>query len=159
MSPRHVAGVHGGGNEQKKGETLGPSEFHPTAAQSAITGWMEPIRWIIRTWYVAWYVCESSIGSNRKWVPGPRRWPRLSPNPNFFFFVLFCLVFFPLSSNYIPFGHDSQLNDRRYFDIHNYTPAHKVPFHVQRAFHYTLIVRDEIRRSAGLDRLRGHLIE
>lgn len=87
---------------------------------------------------------------------GPAAGPASPQIPTFF---LFFLVFFPLSRNYIPLGQDSQLNDRRYFDIHNYTPAHKVPFHVQRAFHYTLIVRDEIRRSAGLDRLRGHLIK
>ena len=63
------------------------------------------------------------------------------------------------SSNYIALGKASQLSKWLYFDIHNYTHSHKVPFQVKCAFYYTAITRDEIMHSVGLDQVRVHLIE
>lgn len=67
-------------------------------------------------------------------------------------------IFSHLSSNYIALGDASQLN-KWYFDTRNYTRPHKAPFHVKRAFYYTVIICDKITHSVALEWVRVHLIK
>ena len=55
------------------------------------------------------------------------------------------------SSNYIPLGKSYELSKLLYFYIHTYTPSLEVPFQVECAFYYTLIIRDEIMHSERLN--------
>lgn len=67
-------------------------------------------------------------------------------------------IFSHPSSNYRALGAASQLN-KWYFDLRNDTRPHKAPFHVERAFYYTVIVGDDITHSAALEGVRVHLIK
>lgn len=121
---------------------------------------------LIRSVGAALSCCIYTSVNGKQWVllrPDPRHASPIRPtcHPRLRSDLKHCnpiSAIFP-SSNYIPLGKASQLNKWLYFDIHNYTHSHKIPFQVKYAFYYTLIICDEIMHSVGLDRVRVHLIE